>query len=656
MKNCCLSALAGALLLLHVPALADEGIPSVARFPVERLDEARRALDAARGNEAAVKAWLAQGREPGCAGIPGSVLLDRPRGSPARVRGAHRQARTGVGGRHTLQPCQGQADPAPQGQALQRVLNDIGLPGFIQASFSSRSYALGKTIRISDTVWLTVEPAGLTLWTPEGTFSFWTSPLPVSGEWIVDGTEPLTSWSVKGNNVKVRGFEDAHLSLLAVAPRSDSDQVSLIIRGIPSFSPLTCAILYDRPEVLAALLEGGASASAQGPTGETALHVAAAWGRAAAAEVLLKAGADVNVRAARGVTPLIAALDGPSARKAAVRLESESGTQELVVDSFAGVPPAGGTSSAVGKPTGSQVDSQEGVLKAREGMAAFLLERGADPSLPRENGENALFWAARKGRLSFAGRLLEAGLDIDARDANAETAVFAAARVNSWKALEFLLERGADPRHRNNDGKTLKRVARESRAADCVGILEYREPVHWSLAPAWNVSWANVDGYDVATGFGGALDVHIRLSRLLWLTAEAGYTQRGTLADTTDPWLPSPLGEPYYKYHHVDLACLVEYALGQGTAFRASVIAGLGYELQAMATIQTDSGLWEPVDISDQLASSGPCLIVGMGASGFFWGGILVGLEFRYMRSLAGEWTSRGGNMGSWIFLARVGS
>ena len=252
--------------------------------------------------------------------------------------------------------------------------------------------------------------------------------------------------------------------------------------------------------------------------------------------------------------------------------------------------------------------------------------------------------------------LLDRGIDAEVQDDRGETAVFAAVRADQPAALDRLLRYGASWRHKNYDGQTPKSVAKKNRTRDCVGLLEYREPLHWSLAAAVSLSSSTVDGYGWSPGLGGQFGLHIRLLRLLTLTGEVGYAIRGTEADLSDTWLVSTFGSPYYEYQHLDAACLLDFALVQRWAWRTSAIAGLGFHLQTSAIICTDSGAWEPIDVNDQLNSSGLSMILGAGLSGFLHRGVLTGVELRYMRTLGSNWTSQGGGLSSWSLLIKVGS
>jgi peptidoglycan/LPS O-acetylase OafA/YrhL len=69
-------------------------------------------------------------------------------------------------------------------------------------------------------------------------------------------------------------------------------------------SPLAWAVIGDHVEVVAYLLEVGADPSARYRDRNTAMHAAAFFGRAAAAERIIEAGADLNAVNLQGETPL----------------------------------------------------------------------------------------------------------------------------------------------------------------------------------------------------------------------------------------------------------------------------------------------------------------------------------------------------------------
>lgn len=611
----CLS-LACLYLVFPLKTSADDFLPSASRFPLDRLEEMRRALDAARGDAAAVEAWLAKGGNLDARGktdlaysivkedLPDVYRALTDRAAPEWIDGIWSSRGVDL---FVL---------VYKGLSLERVLAALGQEDLYSVGFSRYFGAKEYTIHFPNDLDVRVGEEVLTLLSRYGSFEF-ERKLKAENEWPLDGSEPLIGWSVKGYPVKVSVHEDDQLSLVAFASDPDSGPLVLIVRGIPYFNPLYCAAAYGRVDVIRALASQGASLAPQVPGGKTALHVAAERNQLEALDALLSAGMAIDAQTDEGATPLMAAVEGPEDRNA---------------------------------PSGSRSE------KAREKTALHLLSRGADPSVERRNGETVLFSASARDMPSLLDRLLELRVDAEIRNDAGETAVFAAIRADQPRALDALLRHGASWRRKNTDGKTPKDIAKKTRSRDCLGVLEYQEPLHWSALANINLSKAAEDGYGWAPGLGASFDLHVRLSRSLLLTTELEYVIRGTEADPGDPWLVSAEGSPYYEYEHIGAACLLDFALVRNWAWRLSGVAGAGFRFQTSAFIRTDSGAWEPVDICDQLDSSGPCAIAGLGLNGFMPRGVLTGVELRYSRSLGGRWTSRGGGLDSLSLLIRIGS
>ncbi len=610
-------------------AHADDPLPSVSRFPLERLDEMRRALDAARGDTEAVEAWLAKGINPDAQGeielaysigkedLPVVYRTLAERAVPEWVNGIWFDQ---GGGRLVL---------AYKGISLDRILFalarvDLYAPGFTREISGDR-----HIIQFTSDLTLEIGEDVLTLTSPYGSFEFQKSAeeKPSRG-WIADfiflrlpepvyGTEPLINWTAKGIPVKVAVHEGEQLFIIAMAADPKSGPIYLILWGVPYFSPLYCAAAYGRADVIRSLISRGASLAPQIPKRKTALHVAAERSRIMAIDALLDEGSDIDARTDEGTTPLMAAVEGP------------------------------GAGQDLSEPTSD---------KAREETALHLISRGADLSIKRGNKETVLFAACRRPMPALQDRLLEEGVDAEIRNDDGETPVFAAIRANQPRALDALIRYGASWRLQNPKGETPKVVAKKLRFRDCLGVMEYEESFHWSLGAQINLSKAEDEGYGMAPGLGAFADLHGRLSRSLMLTAELEYAIRGTEADPGDPWLVSAEGSPYYEYGHIGAACMLDFALVRKWGWRLSGVAGAGYRFQISASILTDSGYWEPVEISDLLNSSGPYATAGIGMNGFMASGVYTGVELRYSKSLGGEWTSRGGGLDSLSLLIRIGS
>jgi ankyrin len=119
----------------------------------------------------------------------------------------------------------------------------------------------------------------------------------------------------------IRALERAgvELDVFAAISCNDVQHVVKILQTDPKMGEarnpagrpaLHLAVMLDRKEIVRLLLDKGCSpdvpsrAKGVGYEGETALHEAAFWGRLEIAEMLIKRGAKVNAKAARGVVPL----------------------------------------------------------------------------------------------------------------------------------------------------------------------------------------------------------------------------------------------------------------------------------------------------------------------------------------------------------------
>jgi ankyrin repeat protein len=189
-------------------------------------------------------------------------------------------------------------------------------------------------------------------------------------------------------------------------------------------------------EVVALLIEAGASLGATERTGMTALTLAAKEGRTGAVAALLAAGADVNVRDQIGGSPLLwAAGLGNSATVAALL---EAGAEVNVADVNGLTPLLWSTS--IGRDPES---------------VALLLAAGADPEQgERIVGDTPAIRAARNASPRPLELLIARGVDLKRANLRGVTPLMSAAGGGAAEQVRMLIAAGADPKAKDQRGWT----------------------------------------------------------------------------------------------------------------------------------------------------------------------------------------------------------
>jgi ankyrin repeat protein len=173
------------------------------------------------------------------------------------------------------------------------------------------------------------------------------------------------------------------------------------------------------------------------PDGATALHWAAHWDDTDTADLLIRAGANVNAVNEFGVAPLLLAC-----------------------------------------------------MNGNAAMVERLLKAGANPNAVFSTGESALMTAARTGNVHAVSALLTHGADVNARESSqGQTALMWAAAENHAAVAQVLIENGADVHARTAAaGFTPLLFAAQKGAVDAARIL---------LAKGVDVNEAAMDGSSV---------------------------------------------------------------------------------------------------------------------------------------------------------------
>jgi ankyrin len=245
-----------------------------------------------------------------------------------------------------------------------------------------------------------------------------------------------------GANVNARGATGSRPLHIAVA--QGAEFVSALIQAgadpdradaIEERRPLHLAAeVSDDPRVIEMLLKAGATIDARTKKGLTPLHFSALNGNQRISEVLVAIGADVNASSQEGFTPVYLAASKGNSGLVRSLIRSGARIDAITRHGFAAIHAAVNSKS---------LDTVE-----------ILLRAGADPNVIPSNGETPLMSAASESQSGILKLLLEHNADVNGSASTGITALHIAAREATPETVSVLLEAGADPNRIAHDGAT----------------------------------------------------------------------------------------------------------------------------------------------------------------------------------------------------------
>ncbi|KAL6832323.1 ankyrin repeat-containing domain protein [Trichoderma camerunense] len=234
-----------------------------------------------------------------------------------------------------------------------------------------------------------------------------------------------------------------------------------------AYTPLSYASFYGHEAVAELLIIAGANLELKDRENErTPLIRAAAEGH----EALIESGADLNAKDDTGCTLLsnAAFFDLQNA----IKMLIQTGKADLdEADDETGMTPLHWAVMRGHLPVvellvnaGAQLEIKEkgrqmtvlglAIYYQREDIFGVLLRRDANVHVSDKDGRTPLYYAVVWGELSIIQQLVDKGVDINARTSNGETALFPAIARRNLDAIKLLVEKGADVNAGQEEGHT----------------------------------------------------------------------------------------------------------------------------------------------------------------------------------------------------------
>lgn len=308
---------------------------------------------------------------------------------------------------------------------------------------------------------------------------------------MADSREIVKLLLAAGANVNAKSA-DGVTALRQAARHADQETVEMLLAKGARHDVFTAAAVGRGDLVRNFLKDDPALAKAKDGSGSTPLIMAAKWGQAEVAKLLIESGADVKLRvsswsptplevaASREVAELLVAhgarvndrnesgrvpLHFAKNRKVA-ELFLTSGVNVDVMDKRRFTPLHLARNKDVAQlllTKGAEIGAKtkDGRMplhtateEVRTEVVELLLANGADVNAKGEHGQTALHAAAGQGQIEIAKLLLSEGAGVNAKDNYGSTPLHAAAAAGRKEMVDFLLAEGAHPDPRAKSGAT----------------------------------------------------------------------------------------------------------------------------------------------------------------------------------------------------------
>lgn len=191
-------------------------------------------------------------------------------------------------------------------------------------------------------------------------------------------------------------------------------------------------------------------------SGGTALIWAATYDEADVVKVLLRGGANVNVRDMGGYTALLRALEKKNDAVAELLLALPN--LEVNAQGFSGM-----------------TALTWYVWSGNERNVQYLLEHGSNPNLSDADGDTPLHGAAQRGNVKLLQMLLAAGANPNAKNKVGGTALMWAGVYGQDEAARVLIEKGADAALKDETGMTASAWAAKNKRDELARFLREAE-------------------------------------------------------------------------------------------------------------------------------------------------------------------------------------